>query len=88
MEGDPLAPASLPLTLFCLPGEVADARATGDALLVVKRTWMPAPVRVRGGGKSPGISPYRQALAAACGTQFIGGTTLWFGERPMRARCA
>src|SRR5690606_33264495 len=32
--------------------------------------------------KSPGISPYKpEALAAAArGTRFIGGTTLWFGE--------
>lgn len=75
----------LPLTLFCLPDEAEDALAGGDALLTVA-TLVDAErlsafdVVV----KSPGISPYRpEALAAAeRGTRFIGGTTLWFAERP------
>ncbi len=76
---------SLPLTLFCLPAEVAEAQATGDALLTIEadvdaERLSAFDVVV----KSPGISPYRsEALAAAGrGTQFIGGTTLWFAERP------
>jgi UDP-N-acetylmuramoylalanine--D-glutamate ligase len=34
--------------------------------------------------KSPGISAYHPAIAAAagCGTQFTSGTALWFGEHP------
>jgi len=73
----------LPLTLFCLPGEAADAQSLGDPRLAVDAA-------VDGGRlsafdvviKSPGISPYRpEALAAAeTGTRFIGGTTLWFAE--------
>lgn len=74
----------LPLTLFCLPGEAADAQASGDPLLRVdaavdgeRLSAFDAVI------KSPGISPYRpEALAAAeRGTRFIGGTTLWFAER-------
>ncbi|WP_243720298.1 UDP-N-acetylmuramoyl-L-alanine--D-glutamate ligase [Luteimonas aestuarii] len=75
----------LPLTLFCLPDEAVGARATGDAWLAVE-TMVDADrlaafdVVV----KSPGVSPYRpEALAASDrGTRFIGGTTLWFAERP------
>lgn len=72
----------LPLTLFCIADEVADAVALGDPLLVVE-------VDASAGHlssfdivvKSPGISPYRtEAVAAAAqGTRFIGGTALWFG---------
>ncbi len=74
-----------PLTLFCLPAEAEDARAAGDA-------WLDVATDVDGERlsafdvvvKSPGISPYRpEALAAtARGTRFIGGTTLWFAQRP------
>ena len=74
----------LPLTLFCLPDEAADAQAPGDALLAVETAvdgerLSAFEVVV----KSPGISPYRpEALAAAeRGTRFIGCTTLWFAER-------
>lgn len=76
---------SLPLTLFCLPNEVTDAQATGDALLIVQsevnaERLSAFDVVV----KSPGISPYRPDAVAAAerGTRFIGGTTLWFAERP------
>ena len=75
----------LPLTLFCLPDEAADARAAGDGLLSVEdsvdATRLAAFDVVV---KSPGISPYRpEAMEAASrGTRFIGGTTLWFAERP------
>lgn len=75
----------LPLTLFCAPGEVDDARALGDALLMIDTT-------VDAGRlsafelviKSPGISPYAPEASAAAerGTRFIGGTALWFGEHP------
>ncbi len=75
----------LPLTLFCAPGEVDDARALGDALLTID-------TNVDAGRlsafelviKSPGISPYAPEASAAAerGTRFIGGTALWFGEHP------
>lgn len=75
----------LPLTLFCAPGEVDDARALGDALLTIE-------TNVDAGRlsafelviKSPGISPYAPEASAAAerGTRFIGGTALWFGEHP------
>ena len=73
----------LPLTLFCLPDEAADAQALGDALLAVETAvdgerLSAFDVVV----KSPGISPYRPEAQAAAerGTRFIGGTTLWFAE--------
>jgi UDP-N-acetylmuramoylalanine--D-glutamate ligase len=72
----------LPLTLFCLADEVADARALGDPRLVIEVDASAAhlssfDIVV----KSPGISPYRAEAvsAAAQGTRFIGGTALWFG---------
>lgn len=75
----------LPLTLFCVQGEVDDARALGDALLTIETD-------VDAGRlsafelviKSPGISPYAPEASAAAerGTRFIGGTALWFGEHP------
>lgn len=75
----------LPLTLFCAPGEVDDARALGDTSLTIDTT-------VDAGRlsafelviKSPGISPYAPEASAAAerGTRFIGGTALWFGEHP------
>ena len=73
-----------PLTLFCSEAEALEAQALGDPLLQVDTNL---------GGeklaafdvvvKSPGISPYGEEaqFAAARGTCFIGGTTLWFGER-------
>ena len=73
------------LTLFCSADEAGDARGLGDAGLAVEteataERLSAFDVVV----KSPGISPYRpEALAAAeRGTRFIGGTTLWFAERP------
>ncbi|HEY4559150.1 MAG TPA: UDP-N-acetylmuramoyl-L-alanine--D-glutamate ligase [Lysobacter sp.] len=74
---------ALPLTLFCGEVEAADARALGDGALTIA-------TRVDGNAlsafdvvvKSPGISPYGEAAAAAtsAGTQLIGGTSLWFAE--------
>ena len=74
---------ALPLTLFCAEREAADARSQGDDLLRVETTVDAA--ALTGFAvvvKSPGISPYRpEAVAAAqAGTQFIGGTALWFAE--------
>jgi UDP-N-acetylmuramoylalanine--D-glutamate ligase len=74
---------SLPLTLFCPEAEAADARAeAGDALQVRSDVSGGALAAFEVVIKSPGISPYGEAAlqAAACGTQFIGGTALWFAE--------
>lgn len=72
----------LPLTLFCLADEVADARALGDPRLVIEVDASAAHLSAFDiVVKSPGISPYRAEAvsAAAQGTRFIGGTALWFG---------
>jgi UDP-N-acetylmuramoyl-L-alanine---L-glutamate ligase len=75
----------VPLTLFCTVDEEDQARALGDASLTITNDatedrLAAFDVVV----KSPGISPYRPEViaAAARGTHFIGGTTLWFAERP------
>ncbi|MGV8941444.1 MAG: UDP-N-acetylmuramoyl-L-alanine--D-glutamate ligase [Lysobacter sp.] len=73
----------LPLTLFCIADEVADARALEDPGLAVEVD--PSAAQLASFEivvKSPGISPYRAEAvsAAAQGTRFIGGTALWFGE--------
>ncbi len=75
----------LPLTLFCTPHEAADAASLGDPLLspctqVSAQALAACEVVV----KSPGISPYGAEATAAHeqGTQFVGGTALWFAERP------
>ncbi len=73
----------LPLTLFCPPAEAEQARAeTAGALQVETDITGEALARFEVVIKSPGISPYMpEALhAAAQGTQFIGGTSLWFSE--------
>lgn len=74
---------ALPLTLFCPAGEVEAALAETDGLLEVRgEPSAQALAAFEVVIKSPGISPYRpDALAAAAqGTQFIGGTALWFAE--------
>lgn len=74
---------ALPLTLFCPEAEAEGARAeTGGALQVETDVTGAALSRFDVVVKSPGISPYKpEALAAAAGgTQFIGGTSLWFSE--------
>ena len=73
---------ALPMTLFCSLAEADDARALADPSLSFEQDT----ARLSAFDvvvKSPGISPYRDdALAAsAAGTQFLGGTTLWFAER-------
>lgn len=75
----------LSLTLFCSEEEAVDALGTGDALLAAE-TGISA-LRLAEFDvvvKSPGISPYRTEvlMATAQGTTFIGGTALWFAERP------
>jgi UDP-N-acetylmuramoylalanine--D-glutamate ligase len=73
-----------PLTLFCSAAEAEEVAALDDPALTVQ-------LEVTGVAlaafevviKSPGISPYGEAAAHAVarGTQLIGGSTLWFGER-------
>ncbi len=80
----------LPLTLFCPEAEAASARAEGgDGLHVQTDASADALSRFDVVVKSPGISPYKpEALAAvAHGTQFIGGTSLWFGEHADAEGC-
>ena len=73
-----------PLALFCNDGEAEDARALRDARLAIAAA--PDADALAGFDvvvKSPGISPHGDAArtAASRGTQFIGGTGLWFAER-------
>ncbi|MET1162554.1 MAG: UDP-N-acetylmuramoyl-L-alanine--D-glutamate ligase [Pseudoxanthomonas sp.] len=74
---------ALPLTLFCSKEEAAEAAGLSDALLTVHAE---ATVQLLSAQqvvvKSPGISPYSEAARAASanGTEFIGGSTLWFDE--------
>ena len=73
----------LALTLFCPEAEVASAQAeAGSALQVRSDVSADALAAFEVVIKSPGISPYGEAAvaAAARGTQFIGGTSLWFAE--------
>lgn len=73
----------LPLTLFCPQAEAAAAHAeSAGALQVESAVTGEALARFDVVVKSPGISPYTpEALQAqAQGTQFIGGTSLWFSE--------
>ena len=78
----------LPLTVFCTEAEAAQVAALGDAQLraetLVDAERLAAFEVVI---KSPGISPYRPEAveAAARGTRFIGGTTLWFAEHAQDA---
>ncbi len=73
----------LRLTLFCPQAEAAAAHAeSAGALQVESAVTGEALARFDVVVKSPGISPYTpEALQAqAQGTQFIGGTSLWFSE--------
>ncbi|WP_372361038.1 UDP-N-acetylmuramoyl-L-alanine--D-glutamate ligase [Xanthomonas sp. NCPPB 1325] len=73
-----------PLTVFCTNEEARELAALADAALQVETDASAQALgRFEIVVKSPGISPYRpEALtaAAAHGTQFIGGTALWFAE--------
>lgn len=74
----------LPLTLFCNAEEAVDANALDDDALSVEQTATAERLSAFDiVVKSPGISPYREEVLAAAeqGTCFIGGSTLWFGER-------
>lgn len=74
-----------PLTLFCSADEAGDARSLGDAALEVETDASAGRLSAFDVVvKSPGISAYKpEALIAAHeGTRFIGGTSLWFAERP------
>jgi len=74
---------ALALTLFCPAAEAEAARAeTQGALTVRSDVSGEALAAFEVVIKSPGISPYGEAAqqAAAQGTQFIGGTSLWFAE--------
>ncbi len=73
----------LPLTLFCPEAEAEGVRAeTGGALQVETDATGAALSRFDVVLKSPGISPYKPEAQQALeqGTQFIGGTSLWFSE--------
>ena len=73
----------LPLTLFCPEAEAEGVRAeTGGALQVETDATGAALSRFDVVVKSPGISPYKPEAQQALeqGTQFIGGTSLWFSE--------
>lgn len=72
------------LTLFCSPGEAADARALADpALFVETEASAERLAAFEVVVKSPGISPYRPEAQTAVerGTRFLGGTALWCAER-------
>ncbi len=81
----------LPLTLFCSAEEAADARGIGDTALSVETEASAGRLSAFDVVvKSPGISPYRPEAMVAMheGTRFVGGTALWFAERPdARAVC-
>lgn len=80
-----------PLTLFCAPEETADASGLGDPSLSIETDASAGRLSAFDVVvKSPGISPYKpEALIAAHeGARFVGGTALWFAERPdERAIC-
>ncbi|RMH94082.1 UDP-N-acetylmuramoyl-L-alanine--D-glutamate ligase [Lysobacter pythonis] len=80
---------SQPLTLFCAMAEIGDAAAFADPLLAFETDASGEKLaRFEVVVKSPGISPYGEAarFARARGTDFIGGTRLWFSERGENAR--
>jgi UDP-N-acetylmuramoylalanine--D-glutamate ligase len=72
------------LTLFCNAAEAEEAAAFADPNLHIE---LEATAALLGAEdvvvKSPGISPYAEAArsAAAHGTRFVGGSTLWFDEQ-------
>ncbi|NDK39220.1 UDP-N-acetylmuramoyl-L-alanine--D-glutamate ligase [Pseudoxanthomonas gei] len=75
---------ALPLTLFCSGEEAAEVEGYGDPLLAIATHVDAQTLAVQQLViKSPGVSPYGEAArsAAAQGTCFIGGSTLWFDER-------
>ncbi|HEY9540567.1 MAG TPA: UDP-N-acetylmuramoyl-L-alanine--D-glutamate ligase [Luteimonas sp.] len=84
-NGDSEGLAAGELTLFCSPGEAEEVRSLGDARLRVETDATAERLAAFDVViKSPGISPYRPEAVAARerGTIIIGGTALWFAERP------
>ncbi|MGY0505340.1 UDP-N-acetylmuramoyl-L-alanine--D-glutamate ligase [Luteimonas sp. e5] len=78
-----------PLTLFCTAAEAGSARVLGDALLGIETGALAEQLGAFDVVvKSPGISPYADAVRAAQagGTRFIGGSGLWFAERGAQQR--
>nr|WP_305077523.1 UDP-N-acetylmuramoyl-L-alanine--D-glutamate ligase [Pseudoxanthomonas sp. PXM01] len=74
---------TLPLTLFCSDAEAIEAAALEDSeLLIETQATAERLSAFEVVIKSPGISPNSPAAlsAAASGTRFIGGTSLWFAE--------
>lgn len=74
------------LTVFCSEHEAQALREMGDPNLLVEtvvdgQRLAKFEIVI----KSPGISPYTSPAvdAALHGTQFIGGTALWFAEHPL-----
>ena len=73
----------LPMTLFCSAAEAVGAHARLDDGLDIRTHVDEAELtRFDVVIKSPGISPYAAPAAGAAlhGTQFIGGSALWFAE--------
>ncbi|QDI02910.1 MULTISPECIES: UDP-N-acetylmuramoyl-L-alanine--D-glutamate ligase [Xanthomonas translucens group] len=76
-------PEKLPLTVFCSAAEADEVAQLHDRDLRVETEASAERLAAFDVViKSPGISPYRPEAqaAAAQGTRFIGGTTLWFAE--------
>jgi UDP-N-acetylmuramoylalanine--D-glutamate ligase len=75
-----------PVTVFCNDAEAVSLRAMEDPALNVDTGVVEGDLlsEFEFVIKSPGISPYTSPVVDAQlhGTQFIGGTTLWFGEYP------
>jgi len=73
-----------PLHLLCSPAEAEEAARLGDPQLHAHAGPVDAQLLASFEVvvKSPGISPYHPEAqaAAASGTEFIGGTRLWFAE--------
>jgi UDP-N-acetylmuramoylalanine--D-glutamate ligase len=77
---------SQPVTVFCNETEAASLRAMEDPALRVDTGPVDGSLlsAFEVVIKSPGISPYTSPVVDAQlnGTQFIGGTALWFAENP------
>jgi UDP-N-acetylmuramoylalanine--D-glutamate ligase len=75
-----------PITVFCNEAEAASLRGMEDPGLVIDTGPVDGPglAAFEFVIKSPGISPYTSPVVDAQlhGTQFIGGTSLWFAENP------
>jgi len=79
---------TLALTLFCSEAEAVGARARLDDRLHIRTGVDEAQLAAfEIVVKSPGISPYAAPAAGAAlhGTQFIGGSALWFAEHAAKA---